>query len=78
MKKRGKILGKLLGQLEIKCVLMESSRGSCQHELCLHIIQAMHNDSFRYVFYGVGRGGSCVCTQTLIALQYLLPTGLQF
>lgn len=57
MKKRGEILGKLLGQLEIKCALMESSRGSCQHELCLHIIQAMHSDSFWCVFYGVRGGG---------------------
>lgn len=23
-------------------------------------------------------GGSCVCAQTLITIQYLLPTGLQF
>lgn len=59
VKKRGEILGKLLGQLEIKCVLMESSRGSCQHELCLHIIQAMHNDSFWYFFLW---GFMCLCT----------------
>lgn len=40
---------------------MESSRGSCQHELCLHIIQATRNDSFWYFFFF---NGGFMCLRT--------------